>query len=81
MLRKLSTKKFRQDGEISIYWVFTVSSFLGLIWEDSFNVLGQRIPKNKFKPSFVHGGHCLMSKGHAQVSSRGEITMNREIAN
>lgn len=76
MLKKLSPK-ISDKMRNSVYIGFSlVRSFLGLIWEDSFNVLGPRILKNKFKPSFVHGGYCLMTKGHAQVSSRGEITMN-----
>lgn len=75
-VEKTEPKNFsEEDEELGIHRVFTVLSFLDLIWEDFLDVFSPRMLKNNFKASFVHYCHFLMSKGHVQVSPReGEIT-------
>lgn len=82
-VEKTEPKNFSQeDEELGIHRVFSVLSFLGLIWEDFLDVFSPRMLKNNFKASFMHYGHFWMSKGHVQVSPReGEITKNCEVAN
>lgn len=66
----------------SVYiWGFTVLSFKAWLGKIFFNVFSPRIQKYNFKASFVHDGHCFMSKPHAQLSSRGGITTNCKVVN